>query len=53
MIDLDIYCPSTKVEMFMQQLKAQLNRDYPTTKVYISTVNPYNHWLKIKEEQKE
>lgn len=45
MIDLDIYYPNAKVEMFMQQLKVRLNRDHPTTKVYISTSSPYNHWL--------
>ena len=45
MIDFDIYYPSTKVEMFMQQLKLRLNKYYHTTKVYISTANPYNHWL--------
>ena len=46
MIDLDIYYPNAQVEMLMQQLNERLNRDCPTTKVYISTANPYNHWLK-------
>ena len=45
MIDIDIYSPNEKVEMFMQQLKMKLNRNYQTAKFYISTANPYNNWL--------
>lgn len=46
MIDLDIYCTNQAVEEFLQSLKLKLNRDYPSTKIYISTVNPHNYWLK-------
>jgi len=45
MIDLDIYRPNQVVEEFLQSLKVKLNKDYPTTKVYISTASPYNNWL--------
>ena len=52
MIDLDIYYPNEKVEMFMRQLEVRLNKPHPVTKIYISTANPYGHWIKkIKEEQ--
>ena len=46
MVDLDIYYVNNDVEMFMQLIKVKLNKDHHTTKVYISTANPYNHWLK-------
>lgn len=45
MVDLDIYYTNQVVEEFLQLLKVKLNKDYPTTKVYISTANPYNNWL--------
>jgi hypothetical protein len=45
MIDLDIYHTNETVENFLQSLKLNLNKDYPTTKVYISTANPNNNWL--------
>jgi hypothetical protein len=45
MIDLDIYYPNKTVEDFLQNIKIQLNRDCPTVKVYISTANPYQHWI--------
>ena len=44
MIDLDIYHTNQVVEEFLRLLKVRLNKDYPTTKVYISSANPYNHW---------
>ena len=62
MIDFDIYCPNPKVEMFMEQLKLRLDKDYPTTKVYITSSNPYSNWLykqyiiyneNVPEEQKD
>lgn len=53
MIDLDIYYPNKAVEEFLEKLKVKFNKTYPTVKVYISTANPYDHWLKIKEEQKD
>ena len=45
MIDLDIYRPNQVVEEFLQSLKVRLNKDYHTTKIYISTANPYTSWL--------
>lgn len=53
MIDLDIYYTNKAVEEFLETLKVKFNKTYHTTKVYISTANPYDHWLKIKEEQKD
>lgn len=60
MIDFDIYVPSPRVENLLQSLKIRLGKDYPTTKVWISTANPYNPWLEKlynfynkKEEQDE
>lgn len=44
MIDLDIYNKNQVVEEFLKSLKVKLLTGYPTTKVYISTANPYNHW---------
>lgn len=45
MVDRDIYYVDPAVEEFLQLTAARLRKDYPTTKVYISTANPYNHWL--------
>ena len=46
MIDIDIYHDNHVVEEFLQSLKLKINRDcHNTIKVYISTANPYNHWL--------
>lgn len=45
MIDLDIYYSNKTVEEFLESLKAKLSKDYSPIKVYISTANPYNHWL--------
>lgn len=45
MIDLDIYYPNRAVEDFLEPLKTKLSKDYSSTKVYISTANPYNSWL--------
>ncbi len=45
MIDLDIYYPNQRVEEFLKSLKIKLIKDYHPIKVYISTTNPYNHWL--------
>ena len=45
MVDFDIYCPDQRVEKFLSELKLKLNKDYPKTKVYISTANQNNHWL--------
>jgi hypothetical protein len=45
MIDLDIYSPNAKVEMFIQHLKVKFNRHHNNTKIYISTVSPYDDWL--------
>lgn len=45
MIDLDIYRPNREVEGFLEYLKVKLKKDYPSIKVYISTLNPYNSWL--------
>ena len=60
MIDFDVYCPSPRVENLLQSLRIRLNKDFPTTKVYISTANPYNNWLEKlynfyykKEEENE
>lgn len=47
-IDLDIYQPNKIVEDFIQSLKAKFGKDSPTTKIYISTVNPCGDWLKDK-----
>lgn len=46
MIDLDIYCPNSRVEKFLETLKLKLRKPHPTIKVYISTASPYDHWLK-------
>lgn len=53
MIDLNIYYPNKAVEEFLETLKVKLNKTCPIIKVYISTTSPYDHWLKIKEEQKD
>lgn len=45
MIDLDIYCPNERTERLLQLLKTQLNKNYPTTKVYMSSVGMNDHWL--------
>ena len=45
MIDLDLYYPNERVEKFLEQLKIKLNKNYPTTKVYISSARPNSHWL--------
>lgn len=46
MIDLDVYAPNPVVEKFLQSLKVRLNKDYPTTTVYISTASQDNYWLR-------
>ncbi len=46
MVDFDIYYTNPKVEMFLESLKIRFNKDYPTTKVYISTVGMGDHWLR-------
>lgn len=46
MIDCDIYYIDRDVEMLINQLRSKLKQDSPSTKVYISTSNPYNNWLK-------
>jgi hypothetical protein len=45
MIDLDIYRPNLAVEEFLSSLKVRIGKDHPTTTVYISTTNPYRHWI--------
>ena len=45
MVDFDIYCPDQRVEKFLNEIRLKLNKDYPKAKVYISAVNPNNHWL--------
>lgn len=32
-------------EEFLQSLRVRLSKDHSHIKVYISTANPYNHWL--------
>ena len=32
-------------EQFYHTLLPRLKVDYPTTKIYISTANPYNNWI--------
>lgn len=46
MIDRDVYIPNRTVENFLESLKAKLSKEYSPVKVYISTANPYNHWLR-------
>ena len=45
MIDLDMYNGKPEVEEFLESLKLKLRKDYSPIKVYISTANPYEHWL--------
>lgn len=45
MIDRDIYFTNQVVEEFLHVLKTELGKEYSPIKVYISTSNPYNHWL--------
>lgn len=45
MIDLDIYYPSQAVEEFLESFKLKSTKNYNPIKIYISTVNPYRHWL--------
>ena len=45
MVDLDLYCPSERVEKLLEQLKIKLNKDYPRTKIYISSASLDSHWL--------
>ena len=45
MIDFDIYNGKLAVEEFLESLKLKLTKDHSHIKVYISTANPYNHWL--------
>lgn len=47
MIDYDVYRINPKVEEFLKTLKVKLNKDYTTTKVYISTARPYSNWTQI------
>lgn len=55
MIDIDIYNCKSAVEEFLESLKLKISKDCSPIKVYISTANPYNHWLynfyNKKEEQ--
>ena len=50
MIDYDIYYDKPLVEEFWTTLKVKLQNDYPNINIYISTANPYEHWIKNKEE---
>ena len=45
MIDFDIYIPNPAVEKFLEQFKARLKKNCPTTKVYISTASHNDYWL--------
>jgi hypothetical protein len=46
MIDRDMYYPNEFVEEFLESLKSKLKKDHSPIIVYISTSNPYDHWLK-------
>jgi hypothetical protein len=46
MIDFDIYVPSPRVENFLQLLRIKLNKDYPTTNVYISSAGYNDNWIR-------
>jgi hypothetical protein len=46
MIDLDIYYPNKAVEEILESLKTKLNKGYSPIKVYISTVDRHDPWLK-------
>lgn len=48
MIDRDMYYPNEFMEKFLELLKAKFVKASPTTKIYISTVNPCGDWLKDK-----
>jgi hypothetical protein len=42
----DPYYVHPIVEALWQSLKKPLKQDYPGITVYLSTTNPYNHWLR-------
>jgi hypothetical protein len=53
MIDYDIYSYKPCAEEFLKTLKVKLQNDHPTIKVYISTANPYEHWIKVRRNNNE
>jgi hypothetical protein len=46
MIDRDIYYQNKTVEEFIESLKTKFKKSCSHTKIYISTTNPYDDWLK-------
>jgi hypothetical protein len=44
-IDIDTYYINPEVEEFVKPFKLNFRKPYCPIKVYISTANPYNHWL--------
>ena len=46
MIDRDLYCTNQLVEEFLESLKVKFKKDYPSTKIYISTASQDNYWFK-------
>lgn len=45
MIDQDIYFINPRVEELLKVIKAKFKKDYPSTKIYISTANQNSSWL--------
>ena len=41
----DSYYVSPMAEEFVRALEVRLRKDHHPIKVYLSTANPYNHWL--------